>query len=644
MYMEKSKPLSIIFKKDINTIGNELILIRRAFKEENDSLGLNDTQLLRLILLGCLHINMCDFVGMRSNLYLSKSLNAIFDNVESMLGNGFVEEYVGLSYDKVSQISCISAAQHFETIVRIPMWKKLLPYAFEILEYSEQELEQASKDRRSGIITKKKKQSGVYYTPMDVVKYMVNGCLDKLEHRQISLMNCYYVDYSCGSGVFLLQLLDSIIERNLITCYEDYYTFVLSSLFGVDISEYAVECCRYMILQHCINHFYKCGINFRLPLLALRKNIIVADATDMDAYYRYHSSFPKQFGCIIGNPPYVGTSNPEQQSIKSNLFIPFVYNLQKYSSKKSVCALVLPLAFSYNNQLGFREMRKSIEEDYAEWQIEHYDRSPDSLFGDDVKARACIVFRISGETHKVCSTGLMRWTSTSREHLLTTPKKLIDITEFSIVEFVPKLACRLEKVVYAKILKQPNTLLDILQTQSFFSENCIAVKGTAYNWICAYDHLPPAFNADGTPYVSKDLKLFSTNNEEERYFVLAYLNSRIAFWLWTIVGDGFHVTNRLMSIIRFSKDTFVYNKLVLLGKAFSKLLIQYPTISINSGKTITSYDHNKLMDIVEQIDIAIIEALSIDQSFIIHLRQWYFDIVTCGRQNMKESDDNNWRK
>ena len=72
----------------------------------------------------------------------------------------------------------------------IPLWKDLLPYALEILEYSEQELENAAYDRRDGVITEKKKQHGVYYTPYDVVRYMVNGCLDRLSDQKMALLNC----------------------------------------------------------------------------------------------------------------------------------------------------------------------------------------------------------------------------------------------------------------------------------------------------------------------------------------------------------------------------------------------------------------------------------------------------------------------
>jgi hypothetical protein len=217
----------------------------------------------------------------------------------------------------------------------------------------------------------------------------------------------------------------------------------------------------------------------------------------------------------------------------------------KHTSNNSVCALVLPLSFAYNNQSGFSLLRQSIDIDIAEWFVENYDRSPDSRFGEDVKARVCIVFRVKRKKqNKVYTSGLMRWTSTSRTQLLSLPKVLTDITELPITEYIPKLGCQIEKDSFVKIMERQDSLLDVMKSVPLFSEMCIAVKGTAYNWICSYDHLPRCLNIDGNPYVSKDLKIYKAKNTDDQYFALAYLNSMTAFWLWTVVGDGFHVTNR----------------------------------------------------------------------------------------------------
>lgn len=86
----------------------------------------------------------------------------------------------------------------------------------------------------------------------------------------------------------------------------------------------------------------------------------------------------------------------------------------------------------------------------------------------------------------------------------------------------------------------------------------------------------------------KDLKIFSCKSTADKYFSLACLNSKLAFWLWTVVGDGFHVTNRLLSVFSPGNDSVAYDTLVTLGQDFSEKIKKYPIISINSGKTIIS--------------------------------------------------------
>ena len=106
------------------------------------------------------------------------------------------------------------------------------------------------------------------------------------------------------------------------------------------------------------------------------------------------------------------------------------------------------------------------------------------------------------------------------------------------------------------------------------------------------------------------------------------------FWLWTVIGDGFHVTNRLISIAQKCQGSILgndYTELASLGQEFSKALRHHPTVSVNSGKTITSYNHMPLLGIVKKIDEALVRALRLDSAFVDYLEKWYDNIVLCGR-------------
>ena len=109
------------------------------------------------------------------------------------------------------------------------------------------------------------------------------------------------------------------------------------------------------------------------------------------------------------------------------------------------------------------------------------------------------------------------------------------------------------------------------------------------------------------------------------------MNSRLAFWLWTVVGDGFHLTNRLLSVFKIDGTENNQTRLSNLGETLSRKLVQYPITSYNGGKAVTSYNYNMILDIVDEIDLILVESLDIDTCFADYLKKWYSDIVRCGR-------------
>ena len=412
---------------------------------------------------------------------------------------------------------------------------------------------------------------------------------------------------------FLLRLLQRIVETDNVDSSSHCAEIIKNSIYGVDISPYAVESAKFVLLVEVIRS--ECGheVDYGKLLRYLNKNIICADSTMPETIFQKHNYFPKSFNCILGNPPYVSSMQVNGLSDRSNLFIPFVDNLIDYSREESCCSLILPLSFSYSNFSDFKRIRKRIMKDEASWRFEQYDRSPDSLFGDDVKSRNCIVVRSKkNKIKQIESTNLLRWTSVNRENFIFSEKVTSNISGFSIEQFVPKLGSAVEVEAYKKLVNNKYSLARMVLGSENNEGFYFTIGGTAYNWLCVYDHVPNATDSYGNPYVSSSRKKFTTINEDDLYFVIACLNSVCAFWLWTVVGDGFHITNRILTSFGIEKNLFdekSYDELVALGRKFSREIINYPTKSVNSGKIITSYNHLHLMDIIYKIDKVIADGL-----------------------------------
>ena len=81
--------------------------------------------------------------------------------------------------------------------------------------------------------------------------------------------------------------------------------------------------------------------------------------------------------------------------------------------------MVIPLSFSYNRHNEFKKVRKLLWNRLGDWDVAHFDRTPDSLFGDDVKTRNNIVFHYKGNSNRkvVKTTDFIRWNSRKRKYL-----------------------------------------------------------------------------------------------------------------------------------------------------------------------------------------------------------------------------------
>lgn len=638
--MNYCEPINIKHKNSINDLGNTLIKMRNAIVSSNVNVKLSSIQQLKLIFLSCIYIQQYDEELSVASEDIKKICN--FFRKKSALGNDWIHDYLQIKSTDLELIDVSSAVKIFKKFYDADTFSFLVPYALEILEYSDDELESALKDRRNGIITSKKKNKGIYYTPSDVVTYMVNLCMKNLQKKfsTTDLLKLKYADLSCGSGVFLRQILRDLAGMVKFLDVNEYIKIIKNTIFGIDISEYAVESTRFLIMLEIADRFKGAIIDYAKLLKILRINIICADAIDKKTINNRYPNYPDKFHCIIGNPPYVEikkifASKSLKDTSNKNLFIDFVHCMIDASEEKSYSALVVPLSLSYNTNISYCDLRSRIQSDNAKWVFENYDRSPDSLFGDDVKSRNCIVIRNTLDNENgIFSTGLLRWTSVNRKEFLFSDRMFGNIGKISIKRNIPKLSTTTEIDSYIRLTTQNKFLMEMLVSATETTDKKIVLRSTAYNWICAYDHIPNVTDKLGANYISKGQKYYTTRSDGDLYFVLACLNSICAYWLWTVSGDGFHVTQNLLKIYGVHKDYFSiesYQKMVWLGEEVSKKLKLYPTKSINSGKLITNYNYSKVINLSHQIDDIICHELGLAKEFPAMLEKWYYSMIECGR-------------
>ena len=530
--------------------------------------------------------------------------------------------------NNLQTVELSGALSELSHISQYPEWPNLINYALEALEYDVEAYFNVKASRGIRSANSKKKGNGIYYTPLDVVNFIVSQCIDSVLPfvDKPSILDC-----SCGSGVFLIQSLHYLESKQNPEHNLDVSMRILERyIWGVDISQAAVDCCKTAILQYYLDHYENAAAYLDEIWSVIDKSIFRGDAIYLQELLDQNQILPSHFDCIVGNPPYVTKSK------ESNLFIPFVNNLIHYSSGCSCSALIMPLSICYSQGREFMRLRNKIQEDGATWTFMNYDRSPDSLFGDQVKTRNTILFRNNTKpTANIFTTNLQRWTSANRSSLFTN-YSLCNLSGISISMCVPKISSVIEKAGYECISSNFSKLSSLFACNG--SGFPLIVNGTAYNWLCAYDHIPPSTDENGKPYMSGTTRIYHLPNQESRDFCIAMLSNRIAYWFWSVIGDGFHFNASFLSDFKVGKDTFTepqYTELCQLGRAYSEQIKKHPTVSYNAGKKIVNYSHREAMDIVVGIEKIIIDALNLSDHFASHIEQWYLKQIHCNRNNEK---------
>ena len=251
------------------------------------------------------------------------------------------------------------------------------PYAFTVIssnilgEIYEVFISETLIVKNNEVILQDKKENlnrAIVTTPYDVVKFMVSKSLEKFTNKKSpeEIKKLRIADIACGSGIFLTEVLDYLINYcqdwyeknkkydNLEETYTNTYKLtykekkeiLTNCLYGVDIDYQAVEVAKFSLLLKVLeNETEETVINEKPVLPSLDSNIVngnslidlemIEDATTDELINIRPFSFNdinggNKFDLIIGNPPYVKTEDmiklqdkKEVQAYKSKYYVAY---------------------------------------------------------------------------------------------------------------------------------------------------------------------------------------------------------------------------------------------------------------------------------------------------------------------------------
>jgi len=321
-----------------------------------------------------------------------------------------------------------------------------------------------------------------------------------------------------------------------------------------------------------------------------------------------------EFDVIITNPPYVGKSpniaiSSLYETAKCGDLYAWLFELSvKFAKNVGRVGVVVPMSLMFSHQ--FKTLRSTILEKKGKAYFAAFDIRPSSLFGsseapNSQRACVCVLEGSELDIKEVYTTNLLRWTREERPNLIPN-MQFSEITRFATSERIPKLGDARLLELWQRLMAYNRTIgttiyrLEKKQPPPLLSR--LYVSGSGRYFLTA---MPEAMRSTG-------LNTFSFDDQWTRDIGMIALNSNIFYWIWCVIGDGFHVTvenTEMMVVPQVQKDD---QETIRLRDTLLRATEECVTYQNKNGQKIPNYNFNKRMDILLDIDAWIIRYVAPD--------------------------------
>ena len=439
-----------------------------------------------------------------------------------------------------------------------------------------------------------RKVKGVYYTPSDLVNYIVMNSI-KLWNRKLNSTNlhvnnlngisynktCFKAqifDPTCGLGEFILGALSikfDLLEmhRNRVS-RSDIFNIV-RTIHGNDISVESVRITKIRIVLFVLERYGAENIEGIVDILD-------GNFTQYDFILEKNQNM---YDIIVGNPPYV-EDNKSGLNLKvryGNIYANVLENSSNILNSKGVMGFVIPI--SYVSTPRMMPIREKMSERFNKHFILSFADRPDSLFSA-AHQKLCVCIFGKGEGNKVLYTSSYAyWYKSEREELFNELSVAKNIYEE--IRYIPKLGSKESLSIYRKVIDGNKFLFDIINEVTGES---LYLNMRAAFWIKVFDF----------PQSSSEYKQYICNEDEVDY-IYCLLNSSLFWWYWICVSDCWHITQKELCTFIIKDHKQYYNRLATLAKKL-KLELEETKLYVGTKQTDYEYKHKDCIDTIHEID------------------------------------------
>lgn len=447
----------------------------------------------------------------------------------------------------------------------------------------------------SGINEKQKirKVRGVYYTPEDVVRFILNnsalllykkaygtGGLDEKEKKEFASKKTVF-DPTCGTGEFLVAALKLKFECAKKTDEEmsrEEIRSIVKTVFGNDINEESVVILKLRIFLFLLEKF---GIDKLAGISGyLNRQFWTYD------YLCEYEKIKKKFDLIIGNPPYVEDKKAKTAAKKryGNIYANVLIHSGLQLKRNGVMGYIIPLSYSATPRM--KELRRDFLETMGVQWLFHFSDRPDCLFTSVHQKLTVLIAKKSKKARKeIYTSNYQYWYKAQREQLFENLKLFRN--DWVEERFIPKLGNETEECIYRKIAGCGTSFAKLVKKDEQYP---VYVNLRAAFWMKAFL----------SPHTGGDYRMYGFSGRAWQMYAMCLLNSSLFWWFWVCVSDCWHITAKEFEMFKVP-PIFDEKTVEKLAESLETRL-EETKVHIGSKQTEYEYKHKSCLEEIDRID------------------------------------------
>ena len=468
----------------------------------------------------------------------------------------------------------------------------------------------------------RKRNAGVYYTDHDVTDFMVSNAFSHFinptlisvsrseevaflfknlcEDNIKKIFEARVFDPTCGSGEFLISALTLKILLYKSGVY-DKKTLIslIETIKGNDIDILSTDISKIRLFFLIID-----SIEEEIDVTEIAKTLNKCFGNlDMIDYKECQSC---KYEIIVGNPPYIeyGKYEGSVSNSNGNVYADVIQNVIPMLSTNGVLAFVVPLSYIATKRMS--QIRNHVQKHCGKQLLMNFADRPDCLFCGVHQKLTIILAQNTPMSNGVYSTKYNHWYKTERELIFTNLSlSKVDPTD---VGYWPKLGDSIAASIYNKIQHYHGE--DLLELNNTTALGSVFVNQRACFWMKVFSH-------DMYSNSYKEYKV----GESQKPFILCLLNSSLFFLMWTIISDGWHITNKEISFIKIPSKIPKPQKWVELIDRLENKLEKTKTY-VGTKQVQYEYKHKYCKDIIDKIDDELKDVYGLSETEIVYIKSF----------------------